>query len=78
LYFCFLFHSVPVLSGRITTGSYTNKDGQKVYTTEITVEEQEFAESKGSSEAQGASQMSTPNGDGFMSVPDDNTGLPFN
>lgn len=55
-----------VISGRITTGSYTNKDGQKVYTTEITVEEQ------------GASQMSTPNGDGFMSVPDDNTGLPFN
>lgn len=63
-----------VISGRITTGSYTNKDGQKVYTTEITVEEQEFAESK----AQGAGQMSTPNGDGFMSVPDDDTGLPFN
>ena len=58
-----------VISGRITTGSYTNKDGQKIYTTEITVEEQEFAESKGSSEA---------NGDGFMSVPDDDTGLPFN
>ena len=67
-----------VISGRITTGSYTNRDGQKVYTTEITVEEQEFAESKGSSEAQGAAQMSTPNGDGFMSVPDDDTGLPFN
>lgn len=46
-----------VISGRITTGSYTNKDGQKIYTTEITVEEQEFAESKGSSEAQGAGQM---------------------
>lgn len=67
-----------VISGRITTGSYINKDGQKIYTTEITVEEQEFAESKGSSEAQGAGQMSTPNGDGFMSVPDDDTGLPFN
>lgn len=67
-----------VISGRITTGSYTNKDGQKIYTTEITVEEQEFAESKGSSEVQGAGQMSTPNGDGFMSVPDDDTGLPFN
>lgn len=66
-----------VISGRITTGSYTNRDGQKVYTTEITVEEQEFAESKGSSESQGAGQMSTPNGDGFMSVPDDDTGLPF-
>jgi len=67
-----------VISGRITTGSYTNKDGQKIYTTEITVEEQEFAESKGSSEAQGTGQMPTPNGDGFMSVPDDDTGLPFN
>ena len=67
-----------VISGRITTGSYTNRDGQKVYTTEITVEEQEFAESKGSSESQGAGQMSTPNGDGLMSVPDDDTGLPFN
>ena len=67
-----------VISGRITTGSYINKDGQKIYTTEITVEEQEFAESIGSSEAQGAGQMSTPNGDGFMSVPDDDTGLPFN
>lgn len=66
-----------VISGRITTGSYTNRDGQKVYTTEITVEEQEFAESKDSSESQGAGQMSTPNGDGFMSVPDDDTGLPF-
>ena len=67
-----------VISGRITTGSDTNKDGQKIYTTEITVEEQEFAESKGSSEAQGTGQMPTPNGDGFMSVPDDDTGLPFN
>ena len=66
------------LTGRIQTGSYTNRDGQKVYTTDVVVEEQEFAESKGSSEAQGTGQMSTPNGDGFMSVPDDDTGLPFN
>ena len=66
------------ISGRIQTGSYTNKDGVKVYTTEVIVEEQEFAESKGSSEAQGTGQMPTPNGDGFMSVPDDDTGLPFN
>ena len=35
------------LNGHIQTGSYTNKDGQKVYTTEVVVEEQEFAESKG-------------------------------
>ena len=35
-----------VVTGRIQTGSYTNKDGQKVYTTDVVVEEQEFAESK--------------------------------
>jgi single-strand DNA-binding protein len=34
------------VSGRIQTGSYTNRDGQKVYTTEVVIEEQEFAESK--------------------------------
>ena len=39
-----------VVSGRIQTGSYTNRDGQKVYTAEVVVEEQEFAESKASSE----------------------------
>ena len=42
------------VTGRIQTGSYTNKEGQKVYTTEVVVEEQEFAESKGAgAEAQG-------------------------
>ena len=39
------------ISGRIQTGSYTNKDGVKVYTTEVVVEEQEFAESKAASDA---------------------------
>ena len=39
-----------IVSGRIQTGSYTNRDGQKVYTTEVVVEEQEFAESKAASE----------------------------
>ena len=39
-----------VVSGRIQTGSYTNREGQKVYTTEIVVEEQEFAESKSASQ----------------------------
>ena len=39
-----------VVSGRIQTGSYTNRDGQKVYTTEVVVEEQEFAESKGNAD----------------------------
>ena len=40
-----------IVSGRIQTGSYTNRDGQKVYTTEVVVEEQEFAESKASSDS---------------------------
>ena len=60
------------LSGRIQTGSYTNKDGVKVYTTDIVVEEIEFGESKGSSQVQTASP--TPNReadpDGFMGIPD--------
>lgn len=43
------------LTGRIQTGSYTNKEGQKVYTTEVVVEETEFAESKNASGGSGAS-----------------------
>ena len=72
------------ISGRITTGSYTNKDGIKVYTTEVTVEEQEFAESKAETEANKTSnQQSVPtnasSGDGFINVPDDiPEELPFN
>ena len=68
------------ISGRITTGSYTNKDGIKVYTTEVTVEEQEFAESKAESEANKTSnQQSTPSSDGFINVPDGvDEQLPFN
>ena len=72
------------ISGRITTGSYTNKDGIKVYTTEVIVEEQEFAESKAESEANKTSnQQSVPtnasSGDGFMNIPDDiPEELPFN
>lgn len=63
------------ISGRITTGSYTNKDGMKVYTTEVTVEEQEFAESKAESEANKASShqsktTNTSSNDDFMSIPD--------
>ena len=60
-----------VVSGRIQTGSYTNRDGQKVYTTEVVVEEQEFAESKNA----GAGSSHTPqpapeSADGFMNIPD--------
>ena len=63
------------VAGRIQTGSYTNKDGQRVYTTDVIVEEQEFAESKASSQ-QHESQtptVSAPTGgdnDGFINVPE--------
>ncbi len=72
------------ICGRIQTGSYTNKNGNKVYTTDVVVEEQEFAESKKSSENNssggGHRQGSpTPNGDGFMDIPDGiDEELPFN
>lgn len=66
------------ISGRIQTGSYTNKDGVKVYTTEVVVEEQEFAESKQSSESERPAP-STNSGDGFMNIPDGiDEELPFN
>ena len=76
------------ISGRIQTGSYTNKDGVKVYTTEVIVEDQEFAESRAESEANRGSslQQSAPSpspsvdaGDGFMNIPDGiDEELPFN
>lgn len=76
------------VTGRIQTGSYTNKDGVKVYTTEVVVEEQEFAESKNSSSmsegnfgggmTQSAPAPAAP-GDGFMNIPDGiDEELPFN
>ena len=64
------------LTGRIQTGSYTNKDGVKVYTTEVVVEEVEFAGSK--SNASETKQSSTDE-NGFMNIPDDiSEELPFN
>lgn len=59
-------------TGRIQTGSYTNKDGQKVYTTDVVVEDQEFAESKNSQSSGDAYTASAPSaaGDGFMNIPD--------
>jgi single-strand DNA-binding protein len=54
--------------GRIQTGSYTNKDGQKVYTTDVIVEEQEFAESKNASREDVPTQ--TAGADSFMDIPD--------
>ena len=55
-----------LVTGRIQTGSYTNKDGQKVYTTDIVVDEHEFCESK-SNETASQPQIDS---DGFMSIPD--------
>ena len=77
------------VTGRIQTGSYTNREGQKVYTTEVVVEDQEFAESKNASQGAGhdggyqAAQRPAPAsaiGDGFMNIPDgvEDEGLPFN
>ena len=75
------------VTGRIQTGSYTNKDGNKVYTTEVVVENQEFAESKASAsnneggfQPQAQSAPTAPAGDGFMNIPDgvEDVGLPFN
>lgn len=57
------------VTGRIQTGSYTNKDGQRVYTTDVIVEEQEFAESKSAS-ASNAGAAGSAIGDGFMNLPD--------
>ena len=71
--------------GRIQTGSYTNKDGQRVYTTDVVLEEVEFAESKNaaSQNAGGFAQTSRPEPsqavDGFMNIPDGiDEELPFN
>ena len=66
------------ITGHIQTGSYTNRDGQKVYTTEVVLEELEFAESKhaqaGNTAASGGTttrpEPRTTNGDGFMNIPD--------
>ncbi len=77
-----------LVSGRIQTGSYTNKEGQKVYTTEVIIEDQEFADSKnssGSSTGSGYNESFRPSpenasSEGFMNIPDgvDDEGLPFN
>lgn len=73
-----------VASGRLQTGSYTNKDGVKVYTTEVVVEELEFAESKASSDSNVASAGGNDSGivtdeNGFMNIPEGmDEELPFN
>lgn len=76
-----------LVSGRIQTGNYVNKDGVKVYTTEVIVDDQEFADSKGASSGDGSGYQPTSRptpssaiGDGFMNIPDgvEDEGLPFN
>lgn len=76
------------VTGRIQTGSYTNQSGQRVYTTDVVVEDQEFAESKNASSANntnsgGFMPVDRPSpstaGDGFMNIPDGiDEELPFN
>ena len=56
--------------GRIQTGSYTNRDGQKVYTTDIVVEEQEFAESKNSNSTTPSPAPQPVKEEGFMQIPE--------
>jgi len=74
-----------LVSGRIQTGSYNNKEGQRVYTTEVIADDQEFADSKGVGGDRGSYQpTSRPApastiGDDFMNIPDGaEDALPFN
>ena len=68
------------LNGRIQTGSYTNKDNVKVFTTDVVVENVEFAESKNSNAGNvNHTPSTTGSGDGFMNIPDGiDEELPFN
>ena len=70
-----------LVSGRIQTGSYVNREGRKIYTTDIIIQEQEFADSRnaGGSQVQDQQPLGEDIGDGFMSIPDDldDEGLPF-
>ena len=78
-----------LVSGRLQTGSYVNKDGQRVYTTEVILDDQEFADSKGAASYMSGYGQSAPSqrpaptseiGDVFMNIPDgvEDEGLPFN
>lgn len=73
-----------LVTGRLQTGSYTNQQGQRIYTTNVIIEDQEFADSKkeGNNNQQTGTGAGSGNmiGDGFMSIPDDidDSGLPFN
>lgn len=68
------------VTGRIQTGSYTNKDGNKVYTTDVMIEELEFCESKNANSGNVPQQSGQGfNSDGFLNIPDGiDEELPFN
>lgn len=75
-----------IATGRIQTGSYTNREGKKVYTTDVVVEDQEFAESKASSNnsdqvhVDSVAEFAEKLDENFVAIPDgvDDGGLPFN
>lgn len=77
-----------LVSGRIQTGSYTNREGQRIYTTEVILDDQEFADSKNNEQndpqynppTEDRRPQPTVSGDDFLSIPDgvDESGLPFN
>lgn len=67
------------LTGHIQTGSYTNKDGQKVYTTDVIVEETEFVESKNSRSSDNNQSAPANKNTDFMNIPDSiDEEFPFN
>ena len=72
-----------VIEGHLQSGSYTNKDGNKVYTLDVIIESQEFAESKAANQSHTGNGQHAPagpvDGDGFMNIPDNIAEeLPFN
>lgn len=73
-----------VIVGRIQTGSYTNREGRKIYTTDVVIDEQEFAESKSHNQQESSQNNEQPcpypqvSGDGFVNIPDNlDEDLPF-
>ena len=65
-----------VVSGRISTGNYKDKDGKTIYTTDVIVEEHEFAQNKESNPSSETEKEAVNDSDGFMNVPDDEE-IPF-
>ena len=76
----YLHKGIKILvEGRWQSGSYTNRDGQKVYTNDCVVESCEFAESKNASQSEQNNRPQPSNSDdGFMQIPDNMEDLPFN